>query len=127
MGSSGIGVERAIAAIVEANHDERGIVWPASVAPFAAVVVVAQPKDAEVAAAGERVYAQLLAAGVEIVLDDRAERAGVKFRDAELVGIPQRITVGRRAVDDGTVELTDRATGETQVLPLDAAVKALTG
>jgi prolyl-tRNA synthetase len=127
MGSYGIGVERAMAAIVETHHDERGIVWPASVAPFAVVIVVAQPKDPAVAAAGERVYADLIAAGVDALLDDRPERAGVKFRDAELIGVPMRVTVGRTAIEDGTVELTDRATGGTQTVPLDAVVKALAG
>lgn len=119
MGSYGIGVERAMAAIVETHNDDRGIVWPPSVAPFQVAVVVAQSDDADVAGAAEDVYAALSAAGVEVVIDDRAERAGVKFRDAELTGIPFRVTVGRRGLAEGVAELTARATGETVKAPLD--------
>ncbi len=114
MGSYGIGVERALASIVECHHDERGIVWPLVVAPFSVVIVVAQSNDAEVAAAGEALYEELTAAGVEVIIDDRAERAGVKFSDAELTGIPYRITVGKRGLAEGTAELTERLTGETR-------------
>ena len=113
MGCYGIGVERAMAAIVECHHDDRGIVWPVSVAPFSVVVTVAQAEDTEVAKAGESVYEQLTAAGIEVIIDDRAERAGVKFRDAELTGIPLRVTVGKRGLAEGLVEITRRATGET--------------
>jgi prolyl-tRNA synthetase len=120
MGSYGIGVERAMAAIVESHHDERGIVWPVAVAPFAVDVVVAQSEDPESAKVGESVYEQLIAAGIEVVIDDRAERAGVKFRDAEITGIPFRVTVGKRGLADSTVEVTTRATGETvKVAPGD--------
>jgi prolyl-tRNA synthetase len=119
MGSYGIGVERAMAAIVERHHDDRGIVWPVSVAPFTVVVTVTQAEDTEVAKAGESVYEQLLAAGVDVIIDDRAERAGVKFRDAELTGIPLRVTVGKRGLAGGTVEVTRRATGETVDVGLD--------
>ncbi len=113
MGSYGIGVERAMAAIVECHHDERGIVWPQAVAPFSVVVVVAQSEDPECAKAGESVYERLGEAGVEVIIDDRAERAGVKFRDAELTGIPFRVTVGKRGLAEGVVEVTRRASGET--------------
>jgi prolyl-tRNA synthetase len=123
MGCYGIGVERAMAAIVERHHDDRGIVWPVSVAPFAVVVTVAQAEDTEVAKAGEAVYEQLTAAGVEVIIDDRAERAGVKFRDAELTGIPLRITVGKRGLADGLVEITRRATGETVRVGLGEAAR----
>ncbi|HWG98833.1 MAG TPA: proline--tRNA ligase [Pilimelia sp.] len=119
MGSYGIGVERAMAAIVEGHHDDKGLVWPMAVAPFHVAVVVAQTDDATVAEAGERIYRQLLADRVEAVIDDRAERAGVKFRDVELVGIPLRVTVGRRTLADGVAEVTDRATGHTDRVPLN--------
>ncbi|MEU5987814.1 proline--tRNA ligase [Spirillospora sp. NPDC047418] len=118
MGSYGIGVERAMAAIVETHNDERGIVWPVSVAPFQVTVVPAQSDDAEVARAAEDVYAGLSAAGVEVVIDDRRERAGVKFRDAELTGIPYRVTVGRRSLAEGAAEISVRATGETSTVAL---------
>src|ERR1700691_1415179 len=123
MGCYGIGVERAMATIIEVHNDERGILWPAAVAPFEAVVVVAQQDDAAVAEAGERAYQALLDTGVDVIIDDRVVRAGVKFSDAELVGIPFRITIGKRGVAAGTAELTDRATGETEVVPLDDIAK----
>jgi prolyl-tRNA synthetase len=113
MGCYGIGVERAMAAIVECYHDDRGIVWPLAVAPFSVVIVVAQSEDAESVAVGESLYGELSSAGVEVIIDDRAERAGVKFRDAELTGIPLRVTVGKRGLAEGVVEVTKRATGET--------------
>jgi prolyl-tRNA synthetase len=113
MGSYGIGVERAMAAIVECHHDDRGIVWPLAVAPFAVVITVAQAEDPEVAKVGESLYEQCGMAGIEVIIDDRAERAGVKFADAELTGIPLRVTVGKRGLADGAVEVTTRATGET--------------
>ncbi|GIJ50872.1 proline--tRNA ligase [Virgisporangium aliadipatigenens] len=116
MGSYGIGVERAMAAIVEGHHDDKGIVWPLSVAPFAVAVVIAQPKDEQTVALGEQVYEQLRAAGVDVIVDDRNERPGVKFRDVELVGIPFRITVGKKALSEGAVEFTERATGETRAV-----------
>ena len=119
MGSYGIGVERAMAAVIEVHHDEKGIIWPVSIAPFEVVVVIAQQDDAAVAAAGERVYQALLDAGVEVIVDDRQVRAGVKFSDAELVGIPFRVTVGKRGLAAGTAELTDRATGSTVQIPLE--------
>jgi prolyl-tRNA synthetase len=118
MGSYGIGVERAMAAIVECHHDERGIVWPLPVAPFSVVVVVAQAEDSETAKAGEAVYEQLLAAGIEVIIDDRAERAGVKFRDAEITGIPFRVTIGKRGLAEGVAEVTRRESGETVKVPL---------
>ena len=118
MGCYGIGVERAMAVIVECHHDERGIVWPLAVAPFSVVVVVAQSEDVEVAKAGAAIYEQLTAAGVEVIIDDRTERAGVKFRDAELTGIPLRVTVGKRGLAEGTAEITERATGETRKVPV---------
>jgi prolyl-tRNA synthetase len=123
MGCYGIGVERAMAACIEVHHDEKGIVWPAAVAPFEAVVIVAQQNDAAVAGAGERAYRALLDAGVDVIIDDRPDRAGVKFSDAELVGIPFRITIGKRGLASGTAELTERATGETVSVPLDDIAK----
>jgi prolyl-tRNA synthetase len=123
MGSYGIGVERAMATIVEVHNDEKGIVWPVTVAPFEVVVVIAQQDNPEVAEAGEQVYAALADAGVEVIVDDRQVRAGVKFSDAELVGIPFRVTVGKRGLATGSAELTDRATGSTVSIPLDDLAK----
>jgi prolyl-tRNA synthetase len=118
MGSYGIGVERAMATIIEVHYDAKGIIWPAAVAPFEVVVVIAQQDDPAVAEAGERVYQSLLDAGVEVIVDDRPVRAGVKFSDAELVGIPFRVTVGKRSLASETAELTERATGNTVQIPL---------
>ena len=125
MGSYGIGVERAMATVVEVHHDSKGIVWPAAIAPFEVVVVVAQQDDEAVAAAGEQVYQALLEAGVEVIVDDRPVRAGVKFSDAELVGIPFRVTVGKRGLAAGNAELTDRATGSTVSVPRDDLPRAV--
>jgi prolyl-tRNA synthetase len=108
MGSYGIGLERAMAAVVEANHDERGIVWPASVAPYQVVLTVLRVDDPDTMAAGERLYEELIGRGVEVILDDRDERPGVKFADAELIGIPYRVTIGPKGLAAGKVELTTR-------------------
>ncbi|MFK0194906.1 proline--tRNA ligase [Kitasatospora sp. NPDC090308] len=121
MGSYGIGIERAIAAIVEAHHDEKGIVWPAAVAPFEVAVVPIGKNDEQTAAVVDDLYAQLRAERIDVVLDDRDERPGVKFADIELVGIPYRITVGPRGLKEGTVEVTTRATGETTQVPVESA------
>src|SRR5689334_23286564 len=123
MGCYGIGVERAMATAVEVHHDEKGIIWPVAIAPFEIVVVIAQQEDAAVAAAGEQVYQALLDSGAEVIVDDRQVRAGVKFSDAELTGIPFRVTVGKRGLAAGTAELTDRAAGSTVAIPLDDVAK----
>jgi prolyl-tRNA synthetase len=118
MGSYGIGVERAMAAIVESHHDDQGIIWPVAVAPFHVAIVVAQSNDVGTAKIGEEIYERLSAAGIEVIIDDRSERAGVKFRDVELSGIPYRITIGKRGLAEGVVEWTSRATAETQKVPV---------
>jgi prolyl-tRNA synthetase len=123
MGCYGIGVERAMATAVEVHHDDKGIIWPVAIAPFEVVVVIAQQEDAAVAAAGEQVYQALLDSGAEVIVDDRQVRAGVKFSDAELTGIPFRVTVGKRGLAAGTAELTDRAAGSTVAIPLDEVTK----
>jgi prolyl-tRNA synthetase len=119
MGSYGIGVERAMATIIEAHHDSKGIKWPVSVAPFEVIVVVAQQDDPAVAEAGEQIYRRLQDTGADVIIDDRSVRAGVKFSDSELVGIPFRITIGKRGLANGKAELTDRATGETVEVPIE--------
>src|SRR5579862_7929252 len=119
MGCYGIGVERAMATVVEVHYDAKGIIWPVAVAPFEVVVVVAQQDDAAVAEAGEEIYVALADAGVDVIVDDRPVRAGVKFSDAELVGIPFRVTVGKRGLAAGTAELTERESGTTVQIPLE--------
>lgn len=122
MGSYGIGVERNLAAVVEMNHDDRGIVWPVSVAPYEVVVTVVNANDEDTMTVADRIYEGLEDAGVDVLIDDRAERPGVKFADAELVGIPFRITVGPRGLAEGVVELSGRRTGERAELEIENAV-----
>ena len=124
MGCYGIGVSRLAQAAVEQHHDANGICWPVSIAPFEVIVVIASTRDATQVALAERIYADLLAAGVDGLLDDREERAGVKFKDADLLGIPWRLVVGRGAAS-GQVELVERAGGATEELAADAAVARL--
>jgi prolyl-tRNA synthetase len=119
MGSYGIGIGRCLAAVVERNHDEKGIVWPVNVAPFEVVIAVLNPKDVATADAGERLYDELTKAGLDVILDDRDERPGVKFTDHELVGIPWRITVGPKGLAAGKVELVRRKDGRKRDLDLD--------
>ena len=107
MGSYGIGVERIITAAIEQNHDADGIIWPKTIAPFDVVVTVTNMKDENLRETGEKLYKDLQRAGLDVLLDDRDERAGVKFKDADLIGIPYRITIGKK-VADGVVELFDR-------------------
>jgi prolyl-tRNA synthetase len=116
MGSYGIGIERALAAIVESHHDDAGIVWPVAVAPFTVAVVALDPADPEVMEAADAVADRLTAGGADVLVDDRDERPGVKFRDAELIGFPFRVTVGARDLARGTVEVTRRDTGERQAV-----------
>ena len=125
MGCYGIGVERAIAAIVERHHDDKGIVWPISVAPFAITVVALNFEDEETMTAATKIYDDLCAQGISVLFDDRKARPGVKLSDAELVGMPWRLTVGKRGLANGVVELTSRATGETSEVPLANAVSAV--
>lgn len=119
MGCYGIGVTRTMAAAIEQNNDQDGIIWPAAIAPFHAVVVPVNIKDAEQAALAENIYERLTAAGVEVLLDNRAERAGVKFKDADLIGYPLRITVGSKAVSEKKFEVKVRRTGEVTMVPDD--------
>jgi len=118
MGSYGIGIGRNVAAIAETHHDDKGLVWPVSVAPFEVVVTIVSLRDEASVTAGEQLYADLRAEGIDALLDDRDARAGVKFADSELVGIPFRITIGPKALADGDVEYTPRATGETERIAL---------
>ena len=124
MGCYGIGVSRLAQAAVEQHHDDSGICWPTAIAPFEAIVVMANIQDDTQAQLGEALYAELQAAGVDVLIDDRKERAGVKFKDADLIGIPWRIVVGRDA-SEGTVELVCRSSREVQKLPHAEAVTCL--
>jgi prolyl-tRNA synthetase len=125
MGCYGIGVGRSLAAAIEQNHDDKGIVWPMALAPYHAVVVAMNMKSDPVREAAEALYRELAAAGVEALYDDRPERAGVKLTDAELLGIPLVLIVGDRGVGNGVCELKARATGATREVPLGEAARAV--
>ncbi|MDP7258428.1 MAG: proline--tRNA ligase, partial [Acidimicrobiales bacterium] len=118
MGSYGIGVGRAMAAIVETHHDDAGMIWPMCVAPFEIVLTVVKVDHEGSMALAEAAYESLLAAGIDVLLDDRDVRPGVKFADSELIGIPLRVTIGPRGIDNGVLELTIRATSEQEDLPV---------
>lgn len=123
MGCYGIGVGRTVAACIEQNHDDNGIIFPIPIAPFHCIVSSVNPKEESVRKASEEIYEQLAAAGVEVLLDDRDERPGVKFKDADLVGIPLRIVVGSKNLVDGKVELKERRSGTVELLALADAVE----
>jgi len=125
MGCYGIGVGRTVAAAIEQQHDDQGILWPMTIAPFHVIVVPVNVNDAKIAAAGETLYRELGEAGVEVLLDDRDERAGVKFNDADLIGIPLRVTIGPKSLAAGNVELRIRRTGETRTIPVGEAKTAI--
>lgn len=121
MGSYGIGIGRAMAAVAETHHDDKGLCWPVSVAPFEAVITVLDPAGEDQSAAGEELQRELAALGVDCLYDDRPLRPGVKLADAELVGIPYRVTIGARSLAQGNVELTERAARETRLLAVAEA------
>ncbi len=124
MGSYGIGVERIMAAAIELHHDENGIVWPMSIAPFHATVLTLGPEP-ELRKAADELADALAAAGVEVLYDDRDERAGVKFKDADLVGIPIRIAVGKKGLAEGKGEWKLRGSKQVELVPLgELAAKA---
>jgi len=122
MGSYGIGVGRILTAVVEQQHDDDGIVWPRALAPFDVVVTITNMKQDDVRRTGEQLYEELQSAGLDPLLDDRDERAGVKFKDADLIGIPYRITIGKK-VAEGVVELFDRREKRSEDVKISDVVK----
>jgi prolyl-tRNA synthetase len=127
MGSYGIGVSRLVAAIIEANHDDQGIQWPDAVAPFKVGLLNLKAGDKRVETLAESVYHALCEKGIEVLYDDRDERAGAKFADMDLIGLPWQLAVGARTVDAGTVEVKNRRTGAREELPLEAALERVKG
>ncbi|GFO67835.1 proline--tRNA ligase [Geomonas limicola] len=123
MGCYGIGIGRTVAACIEQNHDENGIIFPIPIAPFQVIVSALSAKEDEVKEAAEKIYQDLLQAGIEVLIDDRDERPGFKFKDADLIGIPLRIVVGAKNLVDGKVELKDRKTGEVEIIPIAEALE----
>jgi len=126
MGSYGIGVSRLVGAIIEACHDDAGIVWPAAVAPFQVGLISLKADDAATAAAADDLYHRLAAAGIDVLYDDRPDRPGVKFSEMDLIGLPHQIIVGPRGVAAGIVEVKDRRTGARDEMSVDAALDRLT-
>jgi prolyl-tRNA synthetase len=126
MGSYGIGPSRLIAAIIEASHDENGIIWPEGVAPFDVAVLNLKAGDATTDEACEKIYRELSAAGRDVLYDDRDERPGAKFATADLIGVPWQLLIGPKGLAEGKVELKNRATGEREFLPLGDVVARLT-
>jgi prolyl-tRNA synthetase len=126
MGSYGIGIERALATIVERCHDAAGIVWPIAVAPYEVLISVVNPKDGATSDAAGALYDALRGAGIEVLLDDRDERPGVKFNDADLIGIPYRVTVGPKGLQEGKIELTRRQTRVARSMDLQKAAATVT-
>ncbi len=124
MGTYGIGVTRTVAAVIEQLHDDNGIIWPFPIAPYHVHVVPVNVKDASTRDTAEAIYAGLEELRVEVLLDDRDERPGAKFKDADLLGIPLRVTVGEKGLKDGVVELRDRKTGGVERVPVGDAVEA---
>ena len=123
MGCYGIGVTRVVAASIEQNHDENGIIWPASLAPFqVALVTLNYDKSEEVRQVSDQLYADLQAAGIDVLLDDRKERPGVKFADMELMGLPHRLVISDRGIQAGTFEYKGRRDTDKQDVPAEGIV-----
>ena len=127
MGSYGIGVSRLVGGIIEASHDDDGIIWPEAVAPFDAGIINLRTGDEKCDAACEEIYRKLGKAGKDALLDDRDQRGGVKFADMDLIGLPWQVIVGPRGLDNGVIELKSRASGAREELSIDAALNKLTG
>lgn len=125
MGCYGIGVGRTVAAVIEKNYDEDGIIWPVSIAPYHVIIVPVSMKDAVQAEAAEKLYQGLTAAGIETVLDDRNERPGVKFKDADLIGFPVRVTIGPKSLEQGEMEIIVRRSKEKMSVPVEQVVSTI--
>ena len=108
-----------MASAIEAGYDANGIIWPVSIAPFEVIVTSLNPEDAQVSEISEKIYGQLQKAGVDVLIDDRAERAGVKFKDADLLGVPVRITIGKKGIAEGVVEIKLRSESENRKVAVE--------
>jgi prolyl-tRNA synthetase len=125
MGSYGIGISRLPGALIEANHDDAGIIWPASVAPFRVGLINLRAADARCRSAADDLYAKLLGAGVDVLYDDRDESPGAKFAAMDLIGLPDQLVIGPRGIAAGTIEFKHRRTGERQDLSVETALTRL--
>ena len=127
MGCYGIGITRIAAAAIEQNHDDNGIVWPISIAPYQVAILPLQMNDPEVVAAADKLYEELVARGCEVIIDDRKERPGGKFKDADLIGIPLRIAIGKRSLKDGQIEVKWRRDKDADLVAIDGAAEHISG
>ena len=125
MGCYGIGISRIVAASIEQNHDDKGIIWPGEIAPFEIIIIVLNDKSSDLTGKGQEIYNSIKAIGKEVVIDDRDERAGVKFAEADLIGIPQQIVLSKRGIDQGTIELVDRRTGNKEDLSIEDLIQRI--
>ncbi|MFW5775637.1 MAG: His/Gly/Thr/Pro-type tRNA ligase C-terminal domain-containing protein, partial [Chitinivibrionales bacterium] len=125
MGCYGIGVGRTAAAAIEQNHDKDGIIWPASIAPYGVSLLCLDPADTQVMSTADRLHRSLEEAGIDVILDDRQERPGIKFKDADLIGCPIRIVVGARGLKEGIIEIRRRRTGQADNVDPSRAVGAV--
>lgn len=127
MGCYGIGISRTVQAVIEQNHDENGMIWPLSIAPYSVHICLLDPKDEKVSEVAQALYDKLWSSGIDCLMDDREERPGVKFKDADLLGMPLRVTVGGRGVEAGQLELVERRTGEKKQIAIDEAFAYILG
>jgi prolyl-tRNA synthetase len=125
MGCYGIGISRMVAAAIEQNHDQNGIIWPVAIAPFSVLILPINYKDNRLRGAADKLYEDLQHSGIDALLDDRDERPGVKFKDADLIGIPLRVTIGPKGLERGLIELRTRRDGTTEEVPLSEAVNKI--
>ena len=125
MGCYGIGISRIVAASIEQNHDDKGIIWPGEIAPFEIIIIVLNDKSSDLTAKGQEIYNSIKTIGKEVVIDDRDERAGVKFAEADLIGIPQQIVLSKRGIDQGTIELVDRRSGVKEDLSIEDLIQRI--
>ena len=125
MGCYGIGISRIVAASIEQNHDDKGIIWPGDIAPFEIIIIVLNDKSSDLTEKGQEIYKSIKAIGKEVVIDDRDERAGVKFAEADLIGIPQQIVLSKRGMDQDTIELIDRRSGNKEDLPIEDLIQRI--
>ena len=125
MGCYGIGISRIVAASIEQNHDDKGIIWPGEIAPFEIIIIVLNDKSSDLTEKGQEIYNSIKAIGKEVVIDDRDERAGVKFAEADLIGIPQQIVLSKRGIDQGTIELVDRRKGNKEDLSIEDLIQRI--
>jgi prolyl-tRNA synthetase len=125
MGCYGIGISRIVAASIEQNHDEKGIIWPEQIAPFDYIIIVLNDKNHDITSKAKEIYKAIKSNGSDVMIDDRDERAGVKFAEADLIGIPNQIIVSRRGLDQNTIELVNRSTGGKEDIAINELVEKI--